>query len=644
MLAWFAETTLVAAALAVLATLIGRFGRLGPAARHALWFLVLLKLLTPPLLHWPRLEPPRKLANTAPAPLIPRPDPEPESGLAYPISVVPVDDSWELAEPEPIPEPPPPKRDWATLRALAEPWIIRSWAAVAIVIAGGNVGRIVRFRRGLGRSSEPPDWLTELVESLALRFEVRPPRVVVVEGIESPLIWCLGRPKLLVPLDLIRALAPDRWPGIVAHELAHLRRRDHWVSRLVLVAGILWWWNPIAWLVRRRLEAEAEMACDAWVVGLLPGKRRAYAETLIDVCESLANVRMPAPALGVGGGPGRFFERRLTMILNGRVPYRVSRPGLMTLGLLATLALPSWSPGQDEPDKAKEAEKPGTEVRVIEVVPDLPAPVVLDSIEVQDFDTPKHQINEQVRTAFYRLPDVARVIHDYQAVEAKLQRARLLARTGNEPTIRRFADQLADLDSQFKRLWAQYQPELAAMIAKADDDDDDADSGKDKKRRVEIRVRKEADEDSPKDVEKLAGELDRARKELEEASEAMRKTQERLNQEMRAAAERMAKARARVAKLKAGLRGTLTIERLDPRTGLPLTIDVRPVPPSPVFRARVLPPAPDVDRRLNELEKKFDRLLDELKDIKKQKGADAPRDDHQESRNGQFDFSIGAKY
>src|SRR5947209_19076862 len=53
MLWWLAENTLLAAVLAGLAVLVGRLGRLGPATRHALWLVVLLKLLTPPLLAWP---------------------------------------------------------------------------------------------------------------------------------------------------------------------------------------------------------------------------------------------------------------------------------------------------------------------------------------------------------------------------------------------------------------------------------------------------------------------------------------------------------------------------------------------------------------------------------------------------------------
>ena len=53
MLGWFAETTLVASGLAAVAALVGRVRSIGPAARHALWLVVLIKLMTPPLVSWP---------------------------------------------------------------------------------------------------------------------------------------------------------------------------------------------------------------------------------------------------------------------------------------------------------------------------------------------------------------------------------------------------------------------------------------------------------------------------------------------------------------------------------------------------------------------------------------------------------------
>ncbi len=53
MLIWFAETTLVAAVLALVAAGVDRLRPIGPTARHLLWLAVLVKLMTPPLVPWP---------------------------------------------------------------------------------------------------------------------------------------------------------------------------------------------------------------------------------------------------------------------------------------------------------------------------------------------------------------------------------------------------------------------------------------------------------------------------------------------------------------------------------------------------------------------------------------------------------------
>src|SRR5262249_44259875 len=126
------------------------------------------------------------------------------------------------------------------------------------------------------------------------------------------------------------------------HELAHLRRRDQWVSRLELLAGLIWWWNPLYWLTRSRLDAEAELACDAWVVWALPKDRLTYAEVLFDICSTLLPSKPMAPALSVAGS-GRFFERRLTMILHNQVPCRLSPAVFIGACLLVLAALPAWS-------------------------------------------------------------------------------------------------------------------------------------------------------------------------------------------------------------------------------------------------------------------------------------------------------------
>jgi len=145
--------------------------------------------------------------------------------------------------------------------------------------------------------------------------------------------------------------------SVIAHELAHLRRRDHWVSWLQMLAECVWWWNPVYWYVRRQLRLNAELACDAWVIETLPGDRRAYAEALIEVTQHVSQAAAPLPALGMNGSARQVFERRLTMIMRDRVPHRLPRAGLFAAGLLAMLAIPGWSQNGSPAQKNENAPK-----------------------------------------------------------------------------------------------------------------------------------------------------------------------------------------------------------------------------------------------------------------------------------------------
>ena len=343
---WFAETTLVAAALAALVSLATRVRWLtpGPAARHTLWLLVVLKLMTPPLIVWPwSLPAPVALARAAdlvdrggvevrmvePA-LGVEPGRDPATLAAPPTprgdAVAAIPHNW--------PEPHPPRG--------VRFWVVLGWIGGSIGLAIHQTWRVVRFRRTVLEAKPAPGWLVAAAAQVGRRLGVRVPPILVVPGLGTPVLWCLGRPVLLVPGPLLKTLEAGRWRSIVAHELAHLRRGDHWVRRLELVAGFFWWWNPLFWVVRSRLDFEAELACDAWAVWAMPADRLTYAESLLRICTGLSPASPPASALGVAG-TGHSFERRLTMILRDRVERRVCRPALLAAGVLAALAIPSWT-------------------------------------------------------------------------------------------------------------------------------------------------------------------------------------------------------------------------------------------------------------------------------------------------------------
>ena len=66
MLVWFAETTIVAGILALVAIAASRLRPIAPSVRHALWLVVLIKFVTPPLVSWPWAIDWRNLSNGPP--------------------------------------------------------------------------------------------------------------------------------------------------------------------------------------------------------------------------------------------------------------------------------------------------------------------------------------------------------------------------------------------------------------------------------------------------------------------------------------------------------------------------------------------------------------------------------------------------
>jgi hypothetical protein len=133
---------------------------------------------------------------------------------------------------------------------------------------------------------------------------------------------------------------------VIAHELAHLRRRDHWVSWLELFVLALWWWNPCFWLVRWKLHESRELACDAMALELCSADRREFADLLLSLSDACNPAFGPASLVGAGLTSRYSLRRRLEMVFNEHASGRTSWVGLALAGLLGLAALPGWSWGQ----------------------------------------------------------------------------------------------------------------------------------------------------------------------------------------------------------------------------------------------------------------------------------------------------------
>lgn len=233
------------------------------------------------------------------------------------------------------------------------------WIGIAALLVLLRMFRSVTLRRIVNRARPAPRRMRELVSDMAgVMGLATPPETLTTESRISPMVWCGVRPKLVIPEDLWASLDDDSRRAVIAHELAHLKRRDHllhWIAALVAAA---YWWHPAAWWARRKMNEEAEASCDAWVTSLFPRRRRAYAEALLVTSSFLGSPAYHAgPALGVVDGRTK-LARRITMVMTQRTAPNASKIGVIVASLvLATGAL--VTPGLAcPPEKEAKAPKP----------------------------------------------------------------------------------------------------------------------------------------------------------------------------------------------------------------------------------------------------------------------------------------------
>ena len=338
-----------------------------PALIHALWLVVLLKLITPPLLEVPisgyagslasdgqhRLEETGEvtLAETSPATTVPR------------SSVLPGSASPPAADPH------LPGTDLPAL-AVGFGWLRNLWnigafrireVCFGIAVVGsilwfiGAGIRIRRFRRLLSSACPASGELVAQVQRCAVRLGVaRCPHVLVLPVAVSPLVCGIGRrARLVLPQDLLDELDPAQLATVVTHELAHLRRGDQWIRLLELVVTGLYWWHPVVWWARRELQRTEEEACDAWVVWASPEAAPTYANALLRTMDFLSKTRGLLSPLASGMGQVTFFKRRLAMIMSEEiVPQVLSGRGRLAFLALAAVFLPFtlvWAGAKDVP-------------------------------------------------------------------------------------------------------------------------------------------------------------------------------------------------------------------------------------------------------------------------------------------------------
>lgn len=216
---------------------------------------------------------------------------------------------------------------------------------VAVFLLGVRLVRGYRTARHWLRSSQPPvdnrleQCLAELCPLFGLSFR---PRLLVSRELTSPILLGVRSPTIILPLPLVQTCALSELRLMLAHELAHLARRDLLWNWLPLLANGLFFFHPLVWLANREWRLAEEMACDELAVRLTETPLSAYGAVILKVTAAFP---FECPVLQTAMGAAGSFHTLKRRLLAMRYLPSLSRKRLsVAVVIVAILALATLVP------------------------------------------------------------------------------------------------------------------------------------------------------------------------------------------------------------------------------------------------------------------------------------------------------------
>jgi beta-lactamase regulating signal transducer with metallopeptidase domain len=250
---------------------------------------------------------------------------------------------------------------WATLPdvGMLSPYCLLVWLAGVLVMSGRLTLSVIGIRVLLGSRQPISADLLACAGSLGRRLGMASlPEVSLSERVGEAIVVGLWRPLVVLPLAWAMEMPPDALTAVIAHELAHVRRWDLWVSLAQRVLETLLFYHPAVWWLSRRVSLERELCTDELAVAAT-GQRVAYAGTLQWL--GRRRLRDPAPQFAVTmGGRKMALLHRVRNVLGVDPSHR--RPcwwpaGLLALTVPVAIWLMSLSPSRPSAAEAQTAEK-----------------------------------------------------------------------------------------------------------------------------------------------------------------------------------------------------------------------------------------------------------------------------------------------
>lgn len=194
--------------------------------------------------------------------------------------------------------------------------ILFVWFVGAIVFAAWHFYCYHRFIKQIRADSIPvsEDTSTAVLFSsckaaLGIHHKVK---LMQHPKITSPMLAGLHHPMVLLPTLNMQEIDLKL---VLTHELTHLKRKDLWVKMFALAAGMLHWFNPFVYILRKDIGRWSDLSCDeVLAIEMSHEERRLYGEAILNTLD--IHSRINTAFCSSLCESKKYIERRLTMLLN----------------------------------------------------------------------------------------------------------------------------------------------------------------------------------------------------------------------------------------------------------------------------------------------------------------------------------------
>ena len=137
-------------------------------------------------------------------------------------------------------------------------------------------------------------------------------KIYICDAVKSPFIFGIIRPRVYLPY----ALGEKEMNYIVAHESAHLKRKDHWWKALGYLLLCIYWFHPLCWAAYALFCKDIELACDEKVAkDMTFDEKKEYSKVLLSCARQRSLIMVCPLAFGEVG-----VKERVKSVLNYKKP------------------------------------------------------------------------------------------------------------------------------------------------------------------------------------------------------------------------------------------------------------------------------------------------------------------------------------